>query len=208
MVEILRFIIAEWGTKAQTNFFIPSEQLAGYSYLFDDNRNNHTVHTTIFHGHYHPTAIFVHADEMNNLHPHHYDVYMTSHHEDSSFSLTRLHYNSLQARFINLQSRKYIPQIEQRFEYAQETTIPYIHPQLNIPVPPLQLPWYFGALCCSYALAGAIMLTLPPPWTTQRWGHSAVGNYVIKEQRKKHWFPYRSFAWILILGQVRDILLY
>lgn len=67
---------------------------------------------------------------------------------------------------------------------------PYIHPQLNLPVPKIQLPLYYGLLCWSFTLAGIIMLTLPPPWTMQLDG------------KTRHWFPYRIFAWILILWQV------
>ena len=60
----------------------------------------------------------------------------------------------------------------------------------------------------SYALAGAIMLTLPPPWITQRGGTVQwVGNKT-KKQQTKHWFPYRPFAWMLILCQVSIFLFY
>ena len=33
-----RCIVSEWGSQAQTNFFIPPEHLASYSYLFGDDR--------------------------------------------------------------------------------------------------------------------------------------------------------------------------
>lgn len=47
----------------------------------------------------------------------------------------------------------------------------------------LHLPWYFGALCWSYALGGIMMFIVEPKWTrTSR-------------------FPYRLMAWSLILLQ-------
>jgi len=47
----------------------------------------------------------------------------------------------------------------------------------------LHLPWYFGALCWSYAVGGMIMLVVEPRWT------------------KTSNFPYRCMAWMLILLQ-------
>ena len=47
----------------------------------------------------------------------------------------------------------------------------------------LHLPWYFGALCWSYALGGIMMFVVKPKWArTSR-------------------FPYRLMAWSLILLQ-------
>ena len=85
-------LVSEWGTKSQTNFYIPSQHYAGYTYLFDDNeeKNNdrldvHYVQnhysSSIQHHHQHHSAQkspkFVYAeDSPNNLHSHHYDVYM------------------------------------------------------------------------------------------------------------------------------------
>ena len=47
----------------------------------------------------------------------------------------------------------------------------------------LHLPWYFGALCWSYALGGIMMFVVRPKWSrTSR-------------------FPYRLMAWSLILLQ-------
>lgn len=72
------------------------------------------------------------------------------------------------------------------------TCSPYIHPQLNLPVPQIQLPLYYGALCWSFTLAGVVMLSLPPNWTINQQDGT----------KTRHWFPYRVFAWILILWQV------
>ena len=47
----------------------------------------------------------------------------------------------------------------------------------------LHLPWYFGALCWSYALGGAMMFIVEPKWT------------------RTSGFPYRLMAWSLILLQ-------
>lgn len=79
---------------------------------------------------------------------------------------------------------------------ADATTImtcsPYIHPQLNVPVPQIQLPLYYGALCWSFTVAGVVMLSLPPNWTINQQDG----------KKTRHSFPYRIFAWILILWQV------
>ena len=47
----------------------------------------------------------------------------------------------------------------------------------------LLLPWYFGALCWSYALGGIMMFVVEPKWT------------------RSSRFPYRLMAWSLILMQ-------
>ena len=47
----------------------------------------------------------------------------------------------------------------------------------------LHLPWYFGALCWSYAVGGIMMFVVEPKWT------------------RKSRFPYRLMAWALILLQ-------
>jgi hypothetical protein len=75
----------------------------------------------------------------------------------------------------------------------QSCNQPYIHPQLNLPVPQIELPLYYGVLCWSFTLAGVVMLSLPPKWTLQQHDGGTT---------RRHWFPYRIFAWILILWQV------
>jgi hypothetical protein len=98
-----------------------AEHLAGYSYLFGDNRQSgrwlsfngeiqrnahHNAHTN-FHGPHFPA--FVYSEEPNNLHPHHYEVYsvrgnsphmpkMTVTSIYSSFNLTRLQGKSVHER--------------------------------------------------------------------------------------------------------------
>ena len=51
----------------------------------------------------------------------------------------------------------------------------------------LRLPWYFGALCWSYAVGGIMMMVVEPRW---------VGSSK---------FPYRIMAWMLILLQGESI---
>lgn len=76
-------------------------------------------------------------------------------------------------------------------------TVPYVHPRLNAPVPPLHLPKYFGALCLSFSLGGAVMLWWPPKWVLCGGGR-ARGR---RAGYHRHPFPYRSFAFILMLVQ-------
>jgi len=220
-----RCIVSEWGSQAQTNFFIPPEHLAGYSYLFGDDgqswrrlsfngeiqRNAHHNAHTNFHGHHYPA--FVYAEEPNNLHPHHYEVHtvrgnsphmpkMTATSIYSSFNLTRLQGKPVHGRSHHQgqSSARALHIANTEFEPAQ-MTMPYIHPHLKMPVPPLHLPWYFGALCWSFALAGVLMLNLPQKWTLYggRCGHVRRQE---QEQYQRHWFPHRAFAWVLILCQV------
>jgi hypothetical protein len=203
ITSMVRCIVSDWGTNAQTNFYIPPEQLAGYSYLFEDNKKSgrssfnvkvqrntrHHVHITNFHGHHHPS--FVHAEEVNNLHPHHYELYSKAS-SNSSFDLTRMY----ELRFLH--KGPALPRISNQLEPDQIMTVPYIHPNLNLPVPPLHLPWYFGLFCWSFAFAGVLMLRLPQKWTI-RAGRCVSDNNMPPQ---RHWFPYRTFAWALILCQV------
>lgn len=208
IISMVRCIVSGWGGTAQTNFYIPQERLAGYSYLFENNRlsgrlsfngeihrNAHhkAGHTSLHGHHYHPA--FVHAEEINSLHPHHYDLYRTS--NNSTFNLTHLHANSIHERFLHhAQSTAISSHIAHNVESSQ-MTVPYIHPHLNVPVPPLHLPWYFGALCWSFAVAGVLMLSLPQKWA--RRVDRQVDNR--PEEPRRHWFPYCTFAWALILCQ-------
>jgi len=217
--SMLQCIVSEWGTKSQTNFYIPSQHYAGYTYLFDDNENNNgrlDVHYVQNHysgsinqqHHQHHSAQkspkFVHAeDSPNNLHSHHYDVYMlgnlTQQHimHSSSINMTTLTssnnfmYNttSHHTRSNSLSS----PPIMM--------TIPYIHPQLEIPVPPLYLPTYFGILCWTYALAGMVILSLPPKWCLYGGGGFVTDSRKKEKKYRRHWFPVRLYGWALILCQ-------
>ena len=91
---MLQCILSEWGSKSQTNFYIPDDHYGGYSYLFEDNGgdgyDNRIATNAIHQNHHHHTptivaAVFiiiimpaykVYAKDPNNLHSHHYDVYM------------------------------------------------------------------------------------------------------------------------------------
>ena len=129
-----------------------------------------------------------------------------------SFNLTRLQGKSVNGVLIyHRESSAHAPYIANTKYHSghitefkpAHMTIPYIHPHLKTPVPPLHLPWHFGALCWSFPLAGVMMLNLPQNWTLRR-GCLVVGTRVDEHQR--HWFPYRAFAWVLILSQVSDLL--
>jgi len=213
--SMLQCIVSEWGTKSQTNFYIPSQHYAGYTYLFDENEdNNDRLDAHYVQNHYsgsinqhHNSAQkspkFVYAeDSPSNLHSHHYDVYMlgnlTQQHimHSSSINMTTLASNnnfmynttSHHTRSNNLSS----PHIM--------TTIPYIHPQLEMPVPPLNLPAYFGILCWTYALAGMVILSLPPKWCLYG-GGGYVTDSREEEKFRRHWFPVRLYGWALVLCQ-------
>lgn len=132
---MVQCIISEWGSNAQTNFYIPPE-------------------------HYNNNAALIGCSTSSLLS---IDDFKSSSFNDAAAAAAT---------------------------QSIMTCSPYIHPQLNLPVPQIQLPLYYGVLCWSFTLAGAIMLTLPPKWTMQLDG------------KTRHWFPYRIFAWILILWQV------
>jgi hypothetical protein len=215
IMSTLRCIVSEWGSNAQTNFYIPPEHYAGYSYLEDDGRSGRDAQRgTDTHGHgHHQHHTFVYAEEPSNLHPHHYEVYTMrddSHHAPkktvtsiySSFNMTRSHGEITHERSVHHgQSSALAPHIRtlNSRNLHLHMTIPYIHPQLNIPVPPLHLPWFYGALCWSFALAGLVMLSLPQKWIQHGGGRVKFGR---QEHYQRHWFPYRAFAWVLILWQV------
>ena len=213
--SMLQCIVSEWGTKSQTNFYIPSQHYAGYTYLFDDNEDNSNrlaaryvqnhYSGSVNHQHQHYSAQkspkFVYAeDSPNNLHSHHYDVYMRG-------NLTQQH--GMHSSSINMTT---LARSNNNFMYNTTThrssnnisppimmTIPYIHPQLEMPVPPLNLPTYFGILCWTYALAGMLILSLPPKWCLYGGGH-VTGKRKEKKYRR-HWFPVRLYGWALILCQ-------
>mmetsp|Transcript_3520 Transcript_3520/g.8973 ORF Transcript_3520/g.8973 Transcript_3520/m.8973 type:complete len:467 (-) Transcript_3520:228-1628(-) len=211
ILSVLQCIVSEWGTKAQTNFYIPPEHYAGYSYLFEDGEQpgwhsfeneypQYLIHTHAHLKEHHHRPSFVYAEEPNNLHPHHYDVYIhgTGHpsvyftrdpsNNDSAYKLSHHSHHSTLIPLLPIANINvsHIPM-----------TVPYIHPNLDLPVPPLHLPWYFGALCWSFALAGIAMLYLPQKWALYG-GRRLSGE---KEAHRRHWFPYRAFAWTLILFQ-------
>lgn len=229
VLAALHCIASEWGTKSQTNFYIPPENYAGYSYLFDEKEDDddgtswqhsfgdhyvrHNAHAHSHAAHHHPTFV-VYAEEPNNLHPHHYDVYAsggaTTNTTNSAAKMT-LHTTTNNSTFpassfmlgapILASSRGMAAHANPRA--ATMITVPYVHPHLDVPVPPLSLPWYFGALCFSFALAGTAMLLFPSRWAL-RGGGRLPGKGDEKgggAHHRRHWFPFRSFACALILLQ-------
>jgi hypothetical protein len=213
IMSMLKCIVSEWGSNSQTNFYIPPQHYAGYSYLFEDKK--HSVWNSITHSNVpglHP--IFAYADEHTKLHHFHHDVHnvrakssmqtpnMMVASTISPMTLTSLGNESIKGAFHHPDHSSLIISRNGHniadFKPAQ-MTIPYIHPQLKMPVPPLHLPWYYGALCWSFTLAGVVMLSLPQKWTLHGGRRVHVGG---QEQYQRHWFPYRAFAWVLIVWQV------
>lgn len=158
-LSITECIKSDFLLKSQTDFYIPPEAYGGYSYLNEEPP----------HGHHHGKHLFVAAEPISGLHPHHM-------HHHGTFVPFPSH-NTSQYGPLHLQSIN-------SHANPHPITIPYIHPELNRPVPPLQLPVYFGVLCFSFMFGGIMMLHWTPKWT------------------RGHWFPYRFFAWALILFQV------
>lgn len=191
LVSVLKCIASDCGVKAHTNFYIPPEKYAGYSYLFEDDELGE------LHAHRRHPA-FVHAEEPNNLHTHHYDVYkLGSTSNSTQMTLTAMHST------INLTNHRRSDDVlhsaQPPLQHQAPMTVPYIHPHLEMPVPPLHLPWYFGALCFSFSFAGVVGLFIPPKWYLcggGRVGGEMGGRY------KKHWFPWVAFSWALTLCQV------
>ena len=155
--SITQCIKSDFFLKSQTDFYIPPESYGGYSYL------NEATH----HHHHHGTHLFVAAEPISGLHPHQ----IHPHGSFVPFPSQNI------SNHLHLSSNVHAP--------SHPMTVPYIHPELNRPVPPLQLPVYFGVLCFSFMFGGIMMLYWTPRWT------------------RGHWFPYRAFAWALILFQVR-----
>lgn len=255
VLSMLKCIVHEWGTNSRTNFYIPPEHYAGYTYLCDEcqpsgwglwtsSSARNTAHCNTrsnCHGH-HPSA-FVHAEQLHNLHPHHHDnswyysmmmmranatttatqllhkasmtpsvphspIAMTSLANNDSFHHVGVYFYH-QIRTVPTTTTAPQSASNLHIDVSSLMTTPYIHPSLELPVPPLHLPWYFGTLCWSFALAGVLMLRLPQKWTLhggsrrcmQRKQHQH-GNHGQLVESSRHWFPYRAFAWVLILWQV------
>jgi len=192
-------------TKSQTNFYIPDEYYVGYSYLFVHEKQPEWHSRSHIHAR-HPA--FVYAQSPTNLHPRHYisnGTAYSTHMPKITFTavhsitdLTSLASDSTHnALHYPHHSSPILPSQNANSNINHALTVPYIHPHLEMPVPPLHLPWYFGALCWSFSLAAAIMLYLPPKWTLC--GGGRVSGR--REEYKRHWFPYRTFALILMLCQ-------
>ncbi|KAL7477970.1 hypothetical protein ACHAW6_003755 [Cyclotella cf. meneghiniana] len=176
----IQCIASEWALKSRTNFYIPPEAYAGYSYL---NQVEIPPNQHVFHG-----PLFVQAHEPSSLHPHHplqWPVYGDRGYNDRMSFDEPLHTNSS----IQIdETLAFLPNTRHQTHIihpSSHITVPYIHPDLNMPVPPLELPWYFGALCFSFSLGGIMALHWTPKWA----------------KRPRHWFPYNAFCWTLILLQ-------
>ena len=196
--SMVHCIVAVWGTKSQTGFYIPPEYYAGYSYLFE--QDDQPVVGSLYHEHnrnHHPA--FVYAENIpNNLHSHHYDVYYMH----GNLTQTSLHSprHVFDQNPTNYNTSVMTSSVS-NYTSSNPITIPYIHPDLQIPVPPLNLPIYFGILCWSYALAGMLILYLPPKWCAFGGGkrdEEGNGDGVYR----KHWFPLKLYGTLLIVGQV------
>eukprot|EP00804_Cyclotella_cryptica_P010230 CCRYP_016707-RA/>CCRYP_016707-RA protein AED:0.28 eAED:0.28 QI:106/0.5/0.66/1/0.5/0.33/3/219/400 len=176
----IRCIASEWAFKSRTNFYIPPEAYAGYSYL-GEVEFQHSQH--VHHG-----ALFVQAREPSSLHPHHpfqWTVHDNRGHHDLVSFDAPLH-ATISVR--QNETLAFVPNASHQTHVTRTSnpiTVPYMHPDLDMPVPPLQLPWYFGALCFSFSLGGVMALYWTPKWAS----------------RQTHWFPYRAFCWTLILLQ-------
>ena len=142
---------------SKTNFYIPKDSLTGYSYLHQEvitpPRNpSHRGHA----------PLFVSAEPATELHAHqwHHHAYFPSsssfsYHDHYSKHLFSLHPISVSdgATRISVQ--------------PSTITVPYIHPEMQLPVPPLELPVNFGVLCFSFTLGGIIMLRWVPRWVAR-----------------------------------------
>ena len=214
---MLQCILSDW--TSQTNFYIPDDHYDGYSYLFEDNgwggydnriaanaihQNYHQQHSgsSVHHHHHHQPAYKVYAKDPNNLHSHHYDVYMhgnltqTTMHA-SPINVLLLHHpnhqpnsNDVITTSTHSKSSNNHLLLLHHHQHSQTTphpmmmTIPYLHPTLKIPVPPLQLPYYFGALCWSYAIAGMLILYMPPKWCSCGGGRRRRRVVVVGSSRR------------------------
>ncbi|KAL7552154.1 hypothetical protein ACHAWF_015367 [Thalassiosira exigua] len=220
VLSTVRCVARDWGTKSRTNFHIPPERLAGYSYLFEDGTADGAAVTGRHrgwggndsgddrpHAQRHPCHAFVRAEEPSNLHSHHYDFYSEN---MSKIAWTSAHFAQNRTGFASGSYDQPNPPHHMDFTtqplpsssiiargsaHPELMTVPYIHPELGTPVPPLQLPWHFGLLCWSFAWGGFVMLRLGPPWAK---GRRAEGE---DEPKRKRWFPFRAFAWACILLQ-------
>ncbi|KAL3785087.1 hypothetical protein ACHAWO_000294 [Cyclotella atomus] len=160
-LSITQCIKSDFLLKSQTNFYIPPDAYGGYSYLNEE---------TTPHPHGHASHLFVAAEPAGGLHSH------QMHHHGQYLPFPS--HNFSNCEFLHLPIMH-----TTGYNIDHPMTVPYIHPELQRPVPPLELPKYFGALCFSFTLGGIMMLHWVPRWT------------------RGHWFPYRFFAWALILFQ-------
>lgn len=220
-------ITSDWALKSQTNFYIPTEAYAGYSYLFEEDESQHLEeevmhgwnafkshhvhqHDVHFHGPHH--RAFVHAMLPSSLHPHHMS-YTTNVHR-YHFAVDE-HVTTTERPMYNF-SMPMNPGRDESMDCpifastghrihisASPITIPYMQPHLQMPVPPLQLPWYFGVLCFSFSLGGIASLYFTPQWVLYGGGKKIGVDDMNIDEYQRHWYPYRTFAWLLMVIQVR-----
>ena len=206
-------IASEWFVKSKTIFYIPDEAYAGYSYLYEDLRgsqpppqgmgSNNNIRQQQFYssnpGEHRRRQAFVHAKDMSSgLHQHHHHF---NHYNRSIIMLNNNvyeklpHVTNVTSTIIppNVNYHTHLPTLDSQ-QTSAPITVPYMHPELGLPIPPLHLPWFFGALCFSFTLGGIMMLYWTPMWTK-------IGGGCVDGKYQRHWFPYRSFALSLILVQ-------
>ncbi len=215
LISMIHCVGSDWALKSQTNFYIPPEYYPGYTYLRSSEDQLQPQHQHGHHHlhHHHHNYAFVHASSPSNLHAHHHHP-----HPLMSYTMTSSNVasNSIKddsdiiepidtvfaAATRNVTttdgtSSQYLHMQKHHVLHPLPMTMPYHHPHLELPVPPLHLPWYFAALCWSFTLGGIVMLILTPSWVKYGGGYQEE-----TKQYKRHWFPYRTFAWTLILLQV------
>jgi len=207
-------IASDWRGKSKTIFYIPDEAYAGYTYLYDMSDiqppqgmgpNNNIIRQqqqpASNLGAHHRRHAFVQAKEISTLHQHHHHY---NHHQNRSIIMhnneivdEKLPYFSNVTSTIippNVNSHTSFTAIDSQQQITAPITVPYMHPELGLPVPPLHLPWFFGALCLSFTLGGIMKLYWTPTWTK-------LGGGCVNGKYQRHWFPYKTFAWLLILLQ-------
>lgn len=209
-------IASGWLVKSKTIFYIPDEAYAGYTYLYNDGpdilppqgmglnniarqqQQQQLSSTPVAH---HRRHTFVQAKEVNSLHQHsrHYNHLQNKSvmmHSNNYVDEKLPHVNNVTSTIIppNVNYHVSFTSIVSQQQVTAPITVPYIHPELQLPVPPLILPWFFGALCLSFTLGGIMKLYWTPMWTKR-------GGDLVNGKHQRHWFPYHTFAWILILLQ-------
>lgn len=207
-------IAADWFVKTKTIFYIPDDAYAGYTYLSEDidyrsqppqtvggainarqQQHHHSPHQRRHHA-------FVEAKEMSGLHHHHHHHFYHHNFNRSIAMQTNNGGQKLSSHAANVTSTLTPPNVNYHTSFThmplggsqQTMTVPYMHPELGVPIPPLELPWFFAALCFSFTLGGVMKFYWLPRWTKH-------GGGVVNGQYQRHWFPYRAFALILILIQ-------
>lgn len=177
VAAVLRCIGSDWFGRNKTVFYIPKANLAGYTFLFgeSDLKKRHSLSAR---GH-RSTPRFVNAGHPNNLHPHNYTTF------SNGSSAPSIALSS--ASFLTDSRMNTAPPKDHRPSLPMTT--PYFHPDTDIPVPPLVLPWYFGLLCFSFMMGGFMMLYFPPKWIE-------TGG----KDGKRHWYwkGYFVLGWLLL----------